>query len=95
VISNPPRQTPGVSDTKIAQTADRDRLVRGRNVNARRLGLNERQRSVLADKVPDMANLVAAAIVVGFAIGESAASPMCRARYTFPMLPAPSEPVIS
>lgn len=38
------------------------------------LRLNHRQRLVLANNVPDMANLVAAAIVVGFAIGEPAAS---------------------
>ena len=29
-----------------------------------------RQRAVLADKVPDMANIVAGAIVIGFAIGD-------------------------
>lgn len=34
------------------------------------LGLNDRQRAVLADKVADMANLVAAAIVIGFTLGE-------------------------
>jgi hypothetical protein len=34
------------------------------------LGLNDRQRAVLADKVPDMANLVTAAIVIGFTLGE-------------------------
>ena len=30
-----------------------------------------RQRAVLADKVPDLANIVAGAIVIGFAVGES------------------------
>ena len=38
------------------------------------LGLDRRQRAVLADKAPDMANLVAAAVVIGFAVGEPAAS---------------------
>jgi hypothetical protein len=38
------------------------------------LRLNERQRAVIADKLPDMANLVAAAIIIGFAIGEPAAT---------------------
>lgn len=38
------------------------------------LGLNSRQRAVLADKVPEMANLVTAAIVIGFALGEPRAS---------------------
>ena len=38
------------------------------------LRLDERQRVVLADKMADMANLIAAALVVGFAIGEPAAS---------------------
>lgn len=38
------------------------------------LGLNERQRAVLADKVPDMANLVTAALVIGFVVGEPATS---------------------
>ena len=32
--------------------------------------LDERQRAVIADKLPDMANLVAAAIVIGFSIGQ-------------------------
>lgn len=38
------------------------------------LRLDERQRAVIADKLPDMANLVAAAIVIGFSIGEPAAT---------------------
>jgi hypothetical protein len=38
------------------------------------LGLDERQRGVLADKVPAMANLVAAAIVIVFILGEPATS---------------------
>ena len=33
-----------------------------------------RQRAVLTDKVPDMANIVAGAIVIGFAIGDPRAS---------------------
>ena len=32
--------------------------------------LTSRQRDVLVDKVPDMANIVAGAIVIGFAVGE-------------------------
>jgi hypothetical protein len=42
------------------------------------LRLNPRQRAVLANKVPDMANIVAGAIVLGFAIGEP--------RVTWPVL---------
>ena len=38
------------------------------------LRLRQRQRDVLADKVPDMANIVAGAIVIGFAIGDPRAS---------------------
>jgi hypothetical protein len=38
------------------------------------LRLKPRQRAVLADKVPDMANIVAGAIVIGFAIGDPRAS---------------------
>ncbi len=38
------------------------------------LRLNERQRTGIADKLTEMANLVAAAIMVGFAIGEPAAT---------------------
>jgi hypothetical protein len=38
------------------------------------LGLDERQRAILADKLADIANLVAGAIVVGFAIGEATSS---------------------
>jgi len=37
-----------------------------------------RQRAVLADKVPEMANIVAGAIVIGFAVGEP--------RVTWPVL---------
>lgn len=46
------------------------------NAHARETMLrsDERQRVVLADKMADMANLIAAALVVGFAIGEPAAS---------------------
>jgi hypothetical protein len=35
------------------------------------LRLTKRRRAVLTEKVPDLANLVAAAIVIGFALGES------------------------
>ena len=34
------------------------------------LRLKPTQRAVLVDKVPDMANIVAGAIVIGFAVGE-------------------------
>jgi hypothetical protein len=34
------------------------------------LRLKSTQRAVLVDKVPDMANIVAGAIVIGFAVGE-------------------------
>lgn len=34
------------------------------------LRLKSRQREVLADKVPDMANIIAAAIVIGLMVGE-------------------------
>jgi hypothetical protein len=35
------------------------------------LRLTKRRRAVLAEKVPDVANLITAAIVIGYAIGES------------------------
>lgn len=38
------------------------------------LRLRPAQRAVLVDKVPDMANIVAGAIVIGFAIGDPGAS---------------------
>ncbi len=34
------------------------------------LGLTERRRGLLADKVSDVANLIAAAIVIGLMLGE-------------------------
>jgi hypothetical protein len=40
------------------------------------LRLNDRQRAVIADKLPDMANLVAAALVVGWILGEPRTSDM-------------------
>jgi hypothetical protein len=36
--------------------------------------LTPRQRAVLADKVPDIANVVAGAVVIGFMFGEPAIS---------------------
>jgi hypothetical protein len=60
-----PRNTAGMSPaTVVAETT--------------MLRLNPRQRGVLANKVPDMANIVAGAIVLGFAIGEP--------RVTWPVL---------
>jgi hypothetical protein len=38
------------------------------------LRLRQRQRDVLADKVPGMANLITGAIVIGFSLGEPRAS---------------------
>ena len=38
------------------------------------LRLKPAQRAVLVDKLPDMANIVAGAIVIGFAIGDPRAS---------------------
>jgi hypothetical protein len=42
------------------------------------LRLKSQQRSILANKVPEMANIVAGAIVIGFAVGEP--------RVTWPVL---------
>jgi hypothetical protein len=42
------------------------------------LRLKPQQRSILANKVPEMANIVAGAIVIGFAVGEP--------RVTWPVL---------
>ncbi len=39
------------------------------------LRLTPRQRAFLADKVLDVANLIAGAFVIGFFLGESRASP--------------------
>ncbi len=38
------------------------------------LRLKPRQRTILADKLPDLANLVMAAIAIGFLLGEPRAS---------------------
>lgn len=38
------------------------------------LRLNQRQREILTDKVPDVVNLVSAAIVIGFLIGQPGVS---------------------
>jgi len=38
------------------------------------LRLNSGQREVIADKVPDMANIIAAAIVIGFLVGQPGVS---------------------
>ena len=38
------------------------------------LRLKPQQRAVLTDKVPDMANIVAGAIVIAFSIGETRVS---------------------
>ena len=35
------------------------------------LRLTPRRRAILCEKVPDIANLITAAIVIGFAIGDS------------------------
>ena len=45
-------------------------LASNRSPGQTMLRLDERQRAVIADKLPDMANLVAAAIVIGFSIGQ-------------------------
>jgi len=38
------------------------------------LRLTSGQRAVLVDKLPDIANLVAGAVIIGFVLGEPAAS---------------------
>ena len=39
------------------------------------LRLKPRQREVIADKVPDVVNIITAAIVIGFMVGEPRFSP--------------------
>jgi len=54
------------------------------------LGLRERQRAVLIDKVPDLANIAAGALIFGQLLGEGPISPVIALTAT---LDHPSTPV--
>jgi Flp pilus assembly protein TadB len=82
------QERPATRRIGVAETSDRVEPVANSARNPHRhavrsqygyattmLRLNRRQRDVLADKVPEVANIIMGAVVVAFAIGDFSASP--------------------